>query len=247
MAPNGWKLCSDVPFSQSKTADKTKTKQMEAQAALFRAQKPFEDVDPSWTLMKGMTLPPPFKTIHAHPQGPVFTHMNDNNFPNLYRDDRFALYLNVASPFTELYPGKEERAGMSFVHLLAVPLERIYNYKSALPTDYGLISHMYETVNKLMNTPSFKDELAYQLTCQYVPLLETQELRIQFLRDMKTLHDDTSSRDMTYCFHPDPLHSVGHLHMHCVAKNMLTKSYMLNSHKNIPIDLVLQEILRLKQ
>jgi hypothetical protein len=220
---------------------------MEAQAALFRAQKPVEDVDPSWTLMKGMTLPPPFKTIHAHPQGPVFTHMNDNNFPNLYRDDRFALYLNVASPFTELYPGKEERASMSFVHLLAVPLERIYNYKSALPTDYGLISHMYETVNKLMNTPSFKDELAYQLTCQYVPLLETQELRIQFLRDMKTLHDDTSSRDMTYCFHPDPLHSVGHLHMHCVAKNMLTKSYMLNSHKNIPIDLVLQEILRLKQ
>jgi hypothetical protein len=50
---------------------------------------------------------------------------------------------------------------------------------------------------------------------------------------------------MTYCFHPDPLHSVGHMHMHCVAKNMLTKSYMLNSNKNTPIDLVLQEILRL--
>jgi len=216
------------------------------QAALFRAQKHFADVDPSWTLMKGMTLPLPFNTIHAHPQGPVFTHMNDNNFPNLYRDSRFALYLNVASPFTELYPGKEERAGMSFVHLLAVPLERIYNYKTALPSDYGMINHMYETVNKLMNTPSFKDELAYQLTCQYVPLLDSPSLRAQFLSNLETLHDDTTSRDMAYCLHPHPLQSVGHLHMHCVAKNMLSKSYLLNSDKNIPLDLVLQEILHLK-
>jgi len=104
---------------------------------------------------------------------------------------------------------------------------------------------VYETVNKLMNTPSFKEELAYQLTCQYVPLLETPNLRAKFLSNLETLHDDTTSRDMTYCFHPDPLHSVGHMHMHCVAKNMLTKSYMLNSNKNTPIDLVLQEILRL--
>lgn len=219
---------------------------MEVQASAFRAQKPFEDADPTWDSLTGMKLPPPFQTPHAHPQGPVFTHMNDNSFPNLYRDDRFVLYLNAASPFPELYPGKEERAGMSFVHLLAVPLERIYNYKSMRSSDYGLVTHMYETVNKLMNTPSFKDELIYKLTCQCIPLLETQDLRVKFISQVNTLREDTSSRDIEYCFHGHPSHSVGHAHMHCMARNMLTKSYELNSKKNVTIDKVLQEILSLK-
>ena len=218
---------------------------METQAALFRAQKPFEDADPSWDCLSGMKLPPPFKTLHAHPQGPVFTHMNDNHFPNLYRDDKFVLYLNAAPPLVEVYPGKEERAGMSFVHLLAVPLERIYNEQALLPSDYGLVNHMYTKVNELMNTPSFRDKLSYELTCQCVPLLETQDQRAQFLRNMETLHYVTDRRDMDYYFHPHPHHSVGHLHMHCIARNMLTKSFELNSHKNVELSSVLHRIIYL--
>mgnify|MGYP003337611470 FL=1 len=216
---------------------------MEAQAALFRAQRPMQDVDPAWDQLIGMKLPPPFKTPHTHPQGPVFTHMNDNNFPNLYRDDKMVVYLNAAPPMVEQYPGKEERAGMSFVHLLACPRERIYNEKTLLATDYALVAYMYEKVNELMSTQDFREKVAYQLWCQCVELLKTQDQRVEFLRNLTQLRMATDQRDMGYYFHSHPNHSVGHLHMHCINKNMLTKAFELNSHKNVPIEMVLQRIL----
>ena len=202
-----------------------------------------QDVDPAWDQLVGMKLPAAFKTPAVHPQGPVFTHMIDNGFPNLYQDDKMVLYLNAAPPMVEEYPGKEERAGMSFVHLLACPLERIYNEQALLVSDYGLVNYMYQKVNELMGTPSFREKLAYALTCQCVPLLETQNQRLEFLRNLEQLRTATDKRDMDYYFHSHPNHSVGHLHMHCINKNMLTKAFELNSHKNVPIEMVLQRIL----
>jgi len=72
---------------------------LQAQADAFRAQKPGEDVDPSWDLLTGMKLPKAFETEFAHPQAPVFTHMNDNGFPNLYEDDKMVVYLNTGLPY----------------------------------------------------------------------------------------------------------------------------------------------------
>ena len=112
-----------------------------------------------------------------------------------------------------------------------------------LVSDYGLVNYMYQKVNELMGTPSFREKLAYALTCQCVPLLETQNQRLEFLRNLEQLRTATDKRDMDYYFHSHPNHSVGHLHMHCINKNMLTKAFELNSHKNVPIEMVLQRIL----
>lgn len=210
---------------------------LQAQADAFRAQTPGDDVDPTWNLMSGMTLPKSFKTEFAHPQAPVFTHMNDNNFPNLYSDDKIVIYLNSALPYPEAYPGAEGRAAMSFVHLLVVPRERVYNIATMRgQKDHDLLMYMKNVTLAEFGQYQFRKRIQQaaqkqnledapdDITCEYI---DAHNYAMRYLMKAK-------ESDLSFWFHEHPTHSVGHLHMHVLLDTTLTKAFTIHSHKNIP-------------
>ena len=218
------------------------------QAEAFRAQKPGDDVDPSWTLLTGMKLPKSFGTSYAHPQASVFTHMIENNFPNLYEDDKIVIYLNAALPYTDAYPGTESRAGMSFLHLLVCPKERIYNYKTMRKSDAGLLDYMLNTTKNLFSHHEFLYDVLLAIIEQSLSYDENQfgkfspERRAKLMDTIKKIQN-MNTEQLSFWFHEHPNHSVGHLHMHCILNTTLTDSYGLNSHKNVPYTTVAQGLM----
>lgn len=219
---------------------------LQAQADAFRAQACGDDVDPAWDLLKGMTLPKSFKTPYAHPQAPVFTHMLDNRFPVLYQVPDFAVYLNSGLPYLDAYPGNEGRAAMSFVHLLVVPRERIYNVKTLRKTDEGLLRDMYHTTLDLFTRPQFIDTLELALLKQNLLDVSgdvlTYENREAFVRSMHLLKKVDPEAELSMWFHEHPNHSVGHLHMHVLLDTALTDAFKIHEKKNIPYDDVMNRL-----
>ena len=220
---------------------------LQAQADAFRAQNPGQDVDPSWTLLTGMTLPKSFKTDFEHPQAPVFTHMNDNGFPNLYEDDKMVVYLNTGLPYLNAYPGAEGRAAMSFVHLLVVPRERIYNIKTMRgESDRALLKYMKDVVDLAFELPPFRRRLMEDLEKQNFRDVSdevlTQENREAFHESVE-LMKQARSKDLSYWFHEHPKHSVGHLHMHVLLDTVMTPAFQIHAHKNVPFETALAHIM----
>jgi hypothetical protein len=213
--------------------------QLLEQAEAFRAQKPGEDVNPEWTLLTGMKLPKSFQTTYEHPQAPVFTHMIENNFPNLYEDFRMVIYLNAGLPYTDAYPGAESRAGMSFLHLLICPKERIYNIKTLRKTDVNILMYMMNVTEYLFNHGDFKEKVLSAILEQSLTYDEnvfgkfSSERRAKLADAIKKIHD-MKTNQLSWWFHEHPKHSVGHLHLHCILDTTLTESYELNAPKNVP-------------
>ena len=219
---------------------------LQSQADAFRAQKPHDDVDPSWNLLTGVALPKALKTEHAHPQGPIFTHMNDNNFPNLYSDDKIVIYLNNALPYLEAYPNAEHRAAMSFMHLLVVPKERIYNVATMRgAADADLLSYMRGVVDMAYGQAQWRKRLAEALEKQNfldAPDAVLTPVNRETYHEAMRRYEAGRPRDLEYYFHAHPHHSVGHLHMHVLLGTTLTESYNLNSYKNMPFSAAYNEV-----
>ena len=197
---------------------------LQSQAEMFRMQKPLEEVPAEWNLLQGMKCP--------MANMPIFTWFNETNAPHLYRDGLFALYLNHAPPYPELLPDPA-RAGMSFCHLLAVPTERIYNAATLRPTDETLIKHMRDKVKELMNDSEFRARVASAIREKYMPAITSEKLLSTFSSQIYEFLYGTNGDSMDFFFHLHPNHSVGHLHMHCLAMDMLTDTFELLKYKNV--------------
>ena len=208
---------------------------LHAQASMFRMQRPFEEVPADWNLLKGMKC--------SKADVPIFTYLNDTNGRCLAQTDDFVLYLNAAAPYTELYPEQPERAGMSFAHFLAVPRERIYNAATLRREDAYLIRKMREKVTAWMNEPDFRKHVGVEMAIMYTPVLATEETRDKFAYQLDRFVYDVNGTYMQFLFHVHPMHSVGHLHMHCLVmdRELLTPSYTLNYERNVSADEVLKK------
>jgi hypothetical protein len=198
---------------------------IEQQAEAFRAQDEFDEVPESWDLLKGMRT----KDYDI----PVFTYMNDNCYQCLYEDELIRLYLNQALPYPELYPDCPDRAAMSFVHVLTVPKERIYNAAFLRRSDVDILEHMMETFEYYIKNN--RDSLITELTVRCVPKLTTDELRKSFVDSVNCLRN-YSETSIGFYFHKHPHHSVGHLHMHCLlhGPGLTTPVFDALNYKNTP-------------
>lgn len=203
------------------------------QADKFRAQQSGEEVPEEWNLLRGMTSP--------WTKMPVFTYLNETGAPHVAQDESFILYLNDALPFPEMYPDHSERAGMSFVHLLAVPKERIYNAIALKRKDGPLLFHMKNQVIEWMNSRTFRSKLANMMTIKYIPRLATKHMCKSFVEKLEYFLEHTSGKDLDFYFHVDPNHSVGHLHMHCLVmdKKLLTSTFASVGKRNVPYSTVM--------
>ncbi|NBS67968.1 hypothetical protein EBT31_03510 [bacterium] len=194
------------------------------QAAMFRMQKPMEEVPAEWNLLQGMKCPMAGM--------PIFTWFNDTKAPCLYRDDLFSLYLNHAPPYPKLL-ADPARAGMSFCHMLAVPMERIYNAATLQPGDEHLIKHMRDKVKELMDDCNFRARVASAIRDKYLASVNSEQLLATFSAQLNQFLSRTNGDSMDFYFHVHPHHSVGHLHMHCLHMGMLTDTWDLLKYKNV--------------
>jgi hypothetical protein len=204
-------------------------------AKAFRAQKPGESINPEWRkYLHGMTPPTGFPTEYT---APTFTILNETGAENLYSDEHFCLYLNITLPYKELYPNKEERAGMSFVHMLACPRERIYNAATLEAKDNALLEHMASTVSRLVDSVEFRRKVYDKLLLMFWPSMQegfSDEIKAKFTLQSNLWLHHTTGGNMGYYFHLHPHHSVGHLHMHCLADHIRTSN--LHNKKNTPLE-----------
>jgi len=210
-------------------------------AAAFRAQQPGESINPEWRKhLHGMTPPTGFPTEFI---APTFTILNETGAENLYSDEHFCLYLNNSLPYRELYPNKEERAGMSFVHLLACPRARIYNAATLEAMDRPLLEHMASTVSRLVESDDFRRKVYDKLLLKFWPSMQegfTDEVKAKFTQQSNLWLHRTSGSNMGYYFHLHPHHSVGHLHMHCLVEH--TRTNNLHNKKNTPLEDVINNL-----
>ena len=174
---------------------------------------------------------------------PVFTKMVETEADikgALYSDDRFCLFLNRELPYPECYAatGKFSSAGCSLVHMLACPIERIYNAVNLRNTDTEILEHMKNTVLDLMTREDFKDKCLEQLDAKMTPALvevssSSPNLATEYEIDKESFRA-TGPDQMRFYFHVHPNHSVGHLHMHCLQNNLRTS--FIHEHKNTKYD-----------
>lgn len=214
---------------------------LKSAAAAFRAQQPGESIKPEWRkYLHGMAPPPGFPTEFT---APTFTILNETGAENLYSDEHFCLYLNHALPYRELYPNASDRAGMSFVHLLACPRARIYNAETLETTDRPLLEHMASTVSRLVDSDDFRRKVFDKLMLKMWPSMHegfSEEVKAKFSIQSNLWLQRTSGANMGYYFHLHPHHSVGHLHMHCLANNIRTNN--MHNKKNTPLEDVINNL-----
>jgi hypothetical protein len=199
-----------------------------AAAEEFRASAPGTEVTDSMKKLQFGFLVPPTPR-------PVFTKMVETESDRagaLYADDRFCLFLNREVPYPECYSGagKYSNAGMSLVHMLACPNERIYNAVSLRPEDVDILEYMKKKVLELMKDPSFKQKAIDQLN----PKMDAYpELADEYHADRDKFLA-TGPDQLRFYFHIHPNHSVGHLHMHCLQNNLRTS--FIGEYKNAKYD-----------
>jgi Scavenger mRNA decapping enzyme C-term binding len=206
----------------------------------FRASQPMSDVDAD--VISGLVgmKKPPIPAFEGPPMAPVFTWLYDNNKPHLYQDNDFTLFLNASFPYISQYPpDKATASGMSLVHMLACPNERVYNAVSLLPSDVPLIQRMKAKVEELMdqdynpNDPTNFKNICLTALDEKMTGKVPSDLTDEYAKD-KEAFKNTKGSQMRFYFHIHPNHSVGHLHMHCLQNNLRT-SY-LHEHKNAKYD-----------
>lgn len=189
-----------------------------------------------------------------HESGAIDEIDGDNNelysntsYPKYYKNyDDFVLIININSPYKELYDTDETEAGMGFVHLLALPKQRIYNIVTTNKDNFTerikLWKKMRDTVNDL-----FKNEDERTKVCRVVQQLIQKAgkdryniVKTQFQNHAIDFIDNGGSFE--YFFHAHPDHSIGYLHMHCVLSGDKEefRTSRLHDHKSIPLDVVLK-------
>ena len=222
---------------------------IQSNASLMESIRNFEDnISSDHSDLVGMVLPPfPHEgTIEL----PLFTHIVEKgkHVPGLpafikpvilFETEEFIFLLNDKMPDPKAYPeGKEGLAGMALIHFFGIPKNRIYNAVS-LSHEKGhieLIERMQLTANdylsKIENRVTVSNLVKGIIAKTRADLVEKFEADIApFLAD---------SGKLEFYFHVHPKHSVGHLHMHCLAGARTSHEH---DYKNTSSEVVL-EVLR---
>ena len=186
---------------------------------------------------------------------PVFTHFvephHEGRLPAfvkpevLFDGPDFMVLLNDKVPYPEAYEAMGQpasTAGMAFVHMLAIPKERIYNAVTLTAKHRPLLRAMQAAA--LVLAAVDRPRLA-KLVCELVEKRAPAFLE-RALADAEAymsgpvppveLYFHAHSRDDAGNWTG---HSVGHLHVHCLSG---PRTSFVHSEKNVPFDEVYSEL-----
>ncbi|KAK8122320.1 hypothetical protein PG984_010990 [Apiospora sp. TS-2023a] len=154
---------------------------------------------------------------------------------------------NHASFDIAQYPENSSPAGMSFVHLLGLTRERIYNGVSLPKEKIHLLDDIIELFKKNWSDQSFREAvLQHQMTAiqgryddaikkakeegKPEPGSEGYELAKQHHEQLKGKIHDLEVDDFKFGLHLFPDHSIGHFHMHIVAMTKEMRRWSTSRH-----------------
>ena len=185
--------------------------------------------------------PAPFRALA---QGSVFAqYAADPDFPALVTTSRYKIILNSHAPFAQLYPSKavgEKTAAGSLVHVLAIPVEPIYNAASLEAKEHThLVGEMAEGIREFMRNPVLRAKAVAQVrsTIERFPEYPAWKAVFEEMARVFQGYDYTEPDDVELSFHVHPSHSVPYLHMHGVQANLRTNKKL--DYKNTPVHVVL--------
>lgn len=152
-------------------------------------------------------------------------------------DDKAKIVGNYASFDVIQYRDRPQRAGMSMIHLLAVPEERITNALDLTPENVDIIDHMIQLFKKLWSEPEKRraiiehqlltiENRGKQEDCNRA---DTDLARKHF----RELEDDAyhlQAEDFYFGLHLAPDASANDLHLHIIAAPAKFRKYSTSKH-----------------
>ena len=146
--------------------------------------------------------------------------------------------------------------GQGFGHTLVIPRKRIFNIvdPEATANDCAVLKEMKSHFTSFWSLPANRVKLLlsvkdnFDMQNQRLEAKDESEYRATSPPVLEDYHDmakrflKLEAEDFTFGFHPHPLHSVGHLHMHVFPKDKVLRSRSSKVHdfKTIPLDAVLE-------
>lgn len=161
---------------------------------------------------------------------------NPKNTILAMNDDCF-IFGNRASFDVVQYPNSPKTAGMSFIHLLAVSRDRIYNGVSLNRQNVYVLKNMINLFEKSWMNGDFREAVVEHQRLsikQDSPKTTEDEERYEIARrhfkQLERSVDTLKVKDFQYGLHLYPDHSVSHLHLHIVAMRDDMRKYSTTEH-----------------
>lgn len=186
---------------------------------------------------------------------PVFTHFvephHEGRLPAfvkpkvVFDGPDFMVLLNDKVPYPEAYEAMGQpasTAGMAFVHLLAIPKERIYNAVTLTAKHKPLLRAMQAAA--LVLAAVDRPRLS-KLVCELVEQRAPEFLERALADAEAYVSGPVPPSEFFFHAHGRDAvgnwtgHSVGHLHMHCLSG---PRTSFVDSEKNVPFDEVYKQL-----
>ncbi|KAH9886568.1 hypothetical protein F4778DRAFT_472265 [Xylariomycetidae sp. FL2044] len=172
------------------------------------------------------------------------TPFTDWRGPSFAASERALIIGNRSSFDVGQYRGNPARAGMSVVHLLAIPRAGIFNGVALDAENVSILDHMIGLFEASWARPEVRRAvLAHQKAAierQHQAQAsapggdddrkEAYEAALAHYEELEGVVDSLGPGDFQYGLHLWPDHSVGHLHMHIIAAPYACRKYSTSRH-----------------
>lgn len=156
---------------------------------------------------------------------------------SLIEDEKAKIVGNYASFDVIQYRDHPQRAGMSMIHLLAVPKERIVNALDLTPENVDIIDHMIYLFKKLWSKPGSQDAIIQhqrttiqkrgkQKDCDPADT----ELALKHFEELEADAYHLKAEDFHFGLHLAPDASANDLHLHIIAAPSKFRQYSTSKH-----------------
>lgn len=153
------------------------------------------------------------------------------------QDDKAKIVGNYASFDVIQYRDRPQRAGMSMIHLLAVPTERIMNAVDLTAENVDIIDHMIQLFKDLWSRPDARRDIIKHQLAQIKTRGKQQDcnpadtnLAIRHFKELEADAYRLKPDDFYFGLHLAPDASANDLHLHIIAAPPKFRQYSTSKH-----------------
>lgn len=163
-------------------------------------------------------------TIFTNPKG------------KLDEDDHCSIVGNFQGFDVAQYQDHPGTASMSFIHLLALPKERIFNGVSLTRKNVVVLQQMVDRFRAEFDKPEFRQKIidqqreAIERRFTITKDQQARDLALQHLEELGGKIHKLERKDFQFGLHLWPDHSISHLHLHILAMTDEMRKYSTTNH-----------------
>ncbi|KAI0379003.1 hypothetical protein F5Y04DRAFT_283373 [Hypomontagnella monticulosa] len=163
----------------------------------------------------------------------------DEADPKTLRVGRTAiLILNRESFSVAQYGGEPERAGMSFIHIMAIPIDNLFNGVSLTPATVGIIKESIQLFEETWEDMEHRKEIVEKQVDAIKRRAEGQEKAMDQYEELREMAMNLKVDDFAFGLHLWNEQSVPHLHLHIIAMTTEMREYSTKEHDKKTVDAI---------